>query len=250
MRTVRFGLSSSRTPSSPASCHTVLAPARLPRLGGRCRACLVQDPELGVGPAEAARLDVRVGERHPRVVLCDPVRSALDHRAIPGVDDRRFGALGCALLLDDELRPHADLRDGAEVRAALGEPRFPWRWGFGLGDGGLDGVTLKPEVDGHGLVLGELLLQVRQDRAQAWRVRRQLVHAFDSMMVGVTSNPERYHLTLTAAGRPTMQGWWGSEVVARRKFTGWVGDWGVPGARVTLVNEQTGETLTTWPEET
>jgi hypothetical protein len=68
------------------------------------------------------------------------------------------------------------------------------------------------------------------------------------MMVGVTSNqPGRYRLTLTAAGRPSMRGWWGSEGVARAKFTSWVGDWGVPGARVTLVDEQTGDELDSWP---
>jgi hypothetical protein len=70
------------------------------------------------------------------------------------------------------------------------------------------------------------------------------------MMVGVTSNlPARYHLTLSAAGRPVMHGWWGSEVVARRKMASWIGDWGQPGSNVTLVDEETGETLTTWPTE-
>jgi hypothetical protein len=67
------------------------------------------------------------------------------------------------------------------------------------------------------------------------------------MMVAVNSNPERYHLTLTSADRPVAQGWWGSEAVARAKFTEWVGG-GVADARVTLVDEETGETLTTWPE--
>lgn len=61
-------------------------------------------------------------------------------------------------------------------------------------------------------------------------------------------NPERYHLVLAAAGRPVAQGWWKSEAVARGKFTEWVGDWGRPGARVTLTDEDTGETLTEWPE--
>lgn len=60
-------------------------------------------------------------------------------------------------------------------------------------------------------------------------------------------HPERYHLTLTAAGRAVAQGWWGSEAVARGKFTEWVGDWGKLGARVTLVDEETGETLDDWP---
>lgn len=49
-------------------------------------------------------------------------------------------------------------------------------------------------------------------------------------------------------GRAIAQGWWGNEAVARDKFTEWVRDWGRPGARVTLVDEDTGETLTTWPD--
>jgi hypothetical protein len=62
-------------------------------------------------------------------------------------------------------------------------------------------------------------------------------------------NPGRYHLTLTSDGRPAMHGWWGSETVARRKATAWIGQWGRPGARITLVDEDTGTTLTTWPDE-
>lgn len=62
-------------------------------------------------------------------------------------------------------------------------------------------------------------------------------------------NPERYHLTLTSAGRPMMQGWWGNEGVARSRFRDWVGDWGRPGARVTLADEETGSVLTAWPDE-
>ncbi|MEU3613555.1 hypothetical protein ABZ725_14725 [Streptomyces sp. NPDC006872] len=63
-------------------------------------------------------------------------------------------------------------------------------------------------------------------------------------------NPDRYHLTLTAGGRPVMHGWWASETTARAQFTTWIGSWGgLPGAQVTLVDEEAGETLTTWPEE-
>lgn len=71
------------------------------------------------------------------------------------------------------------------------------------------------------------------------------------MMAGVSSNqsPGRYHLTLTRDGRPAMHGWWGSEAVAQAKFTEWVGDWGRQGATVTLVDEDTGTVLTTWPDE-
>ena len=60
-------------------------------------------------------------------------------------------------------------------------------------------------------------------------------------------NPERYHLTLFAGGRPIAHGWWADEAAARAKFREWVGDWGKPGARVVLVDEETGETLAQWP---
>ena len=63
-------------------------------------------------------------------------------------------------------------------------------------------------------------------------------------------NPSRYHLTLAVGGRPMMQGWWGSEAVARGKFREWVGGRGQADATVTLVDEDTGATLTRWPEGT
>jgi len=66
---------------------------------------------------------------------------------------------------------------------------------------------------------------------------------------GVTA-PDRYHLTLTTDGRPVMHGWWAKESTARRQFRSWVGEHGLPGARIVLVDEETGETLTEWPEET
>jgi hypothetical protein len=72
------------------------------------------------------------------------------------------------------------------------------------------------------------------------------------MMAGVSSNStlERYHLTLSSAGRPVMHGWWRREPVARGKFRDWIGEHGtLPDARVTLVDEETGDVLTTWPDE-
>ncbi|MEV4783952.1 hypothetical protein AB0K53_00610 [Streptomyces tuirus] len=68
----------------------------------------------------------------------------------------------------------------------------------------------------------------------------------------MTSNhdPSRYHLTLTTEGRTAMQGWWGSEAVARQKFTEWVGGRRLPDTTVTLVDEETDTVLTRWPEET
>jgi hypothetical protein len=60
----------------------------------------------------------------------------------------------------------------------------------------------------------------------------------------------RYHLTLSSEGRRVMHGWWSRESTARSMLTVWVGSWGtMPDARVTLVDEETGETLTTWPDE-
>lgn len=59
--------------------------------------------------------------------------------------------------------------------------------------------------------------------------------------------PARFHVVLSLAGRDLAHGWWKSEETARRKFTAWVGDWGQPSARVTLTDEETGETLDDWP---
>ncbi|MFB7739987.1 hypothetical protein ACFC08_37840 [Streptomyces sp. NPDC056112] len=61
---------------------------------------------------------------------------------------------------------------------------------------------------------------------------------------------QRFHLTVTAAGRPVVRGWWGSETTARRKFPSWVGEYGsMPGARIILTDEQQGSVLTSWPGE-
>ena len=63
------------------------------------------------------------------------------------------------------------------------------------------------------------------------------------------TGPDRYHLTLHLAGRPTLHGWWGSEPVARRQFTSLVGQYGQPGAHVTLVDTETGDVLESWPDD-
>ncbi|MFB9639890.1 hypothetical protein [Streptomyces spiralis] len=61
-------------------------------------------------------------------------------------------------------------------------------------------------------------------------------------------DPQRYHLTLTAGGRLLQQGWWASEATAHYKFSGWVGQYsGLHDARITLVDEQSEETLAVWP---
>jgi hypothetical protein len=60
-------------------------------------------------------------------------------------------------------------------------------------------------------------------------------------------DPGRYHLTLTADGRPVLHGWWDSETTARRKFRSMVGEYGRDGVRITLVDEETSDELASWP---
>lgn len=62
--------------------------------------------------------------------------------------------------------------------------------------------------------------------------------------------PGRFHITLIAEGRRVLDGWWNDEVIARRKLRLLVGEQGRDGVVVTLVDEVSGETLTTWPDET
>jgi hypothetical protein len=72
------------------------------------------------------------------------------------------------------------------------------------------------------------------------------------MMVSVDSiiSVGRYHLRLASGGQSVQLGWWDAEETARRKFVTWVGEYGsLPDVRVTLTDEETGETLTTWPDE-
>lgn len=62
--------------------------------------------------------------------------------------------------------------------------------------------------------------------------------------------PDRFRVTLAAADREVMNGWWASEETARSKFRDWIGEHGSrPGARITLVDEETDTVLTTWPDE-
>ena len=63
------------------------------------------------------------------------------------------------------------------------------------------------------------------------------------------TDPGRYHLTLHSGDRPVMHGYWADLATAEDKFTRWIGEHGsVDGARVTLVDEETGEELAEWPE--
>ncbi|MET8585284.1 hypothetical protein ABZX39_31040 [Streptomyces collinus] len=64
------------------------------------------------------------------------------------------------------------------------------------------------------------------------------------------TGPDRYHLLLRSGGRLVQHGWWGSEEVARDKFRRWIGEYGgMPDARVTLTDEETGAVLAAWPDQ-
>ncbi|MER6274314.1 hypothetical protein [Streptomyces sp900105755] len=58
------------------------------------------------------------------------------------------------------------------------------------------------------------------------------------------------HLILVVDGQPTMHGWWAEEKTVREKFASWVGERRkIPGARITLADEMTGQELVIWPQE-
>jgi hypothetical protein len=63
------------------------------------------------------------------------------------------------------------------------------------------------------------------------------------------ADPERYRLTLYLDGRPALDGWWALEATARRKWSELVGEYGVDGARIVLVDrEDGGRVVASWPE--
>lgn len=56
----------------------------------------------------------------------------------------------------------------------------------------------------------------------------------------------RYRVTLIVDGRTVMNGWWDVRATAEKKWTSWVGEQG-DGARVELVDTETGDVLKAWP---
>lgn len=60
--------------------------------------------------------------------------------------------------------------------------------------------------------------------------------------------PGRYRLTLTMGGRVVSTGWWGLLATAERQFTVAVGQYGVAGTEIVLVDLADGErVLKRWP---
>ncbi|MFF0013667.1 hypothetical protein [Streptomyces sp. NPDC005374] len=70
-------------------------------------------------------------------------------------------------------------------------------------------------------------------------------------MTDTAPDPQRFHLTVSATGRPVMQGWWSREATARDKFRDWIGAYGrMPGAHVALTERAGADErlLENWPE--
>ncbi|WP_159038836.1 hypothetical protein [Streptomyces sp. NRRL B-1140] len=63
---------------------------------------------------------------------------------------------------------------------------------------------------------------------------------------------ERFHLILTADGKPVMHGWWGKKPTAEHQYLSWIGSWGsIDGARIVLTERADGgeRVLASWPED-
>lgn len=63
------------------------------------------------------------------------------------------------------------------------------------------------------------------------------------------NDPDRYRVTLTTSGKPTLIGWWGSLATATTKYSAVIGKHGRPGSTVELA-ERRGDSyrvLKTWP---
>ncbi|MFE3853888.1 hypothetical protein ACFXPN_22440 [Streptomyces griseorubiginosus] len=72
-------------------------------------------------------------------------------------------------------------------------------------------------------------------------------------MTGPAPDPQRFHLTVSATGRPVMHGWWSRESTARDKFRDWIGAYGrMPAAHVCMVERIGAEErlMESWPEDT
>jgi hypothetical protein len=179
------------------------------------------DPECQVGPAVLARV----------------VEAAVFEQRPLGFG----GGEGCGWLPDP----------GA-VRGMDGDAGRLARLAFGFGDVAGDGAGLLLDLLDPAPGVLQLPGEPGFDGPEFGEALdgRQVGHVFECRGGVAGWHPggvDRYHLTLTAAGRPAMHGWWSSEVTARGKFAAWVGSWGVPGAQIVLVDEETGETLAEWP---
>ncbi|MGW0294738.1 hypothetical protein [Streptomyces tuirus] len=62
---------------------------------------------------------------------------------------------------------------------------------------------------------------------------------------------ERFHLVLSAGGKPVMHGWWGRKRTAEHQYLSWIGSWGsIDSARIVLTERaDDGErVIASWPQ--
>jgi hypothetical protein len=63
---------------------------------------------------------------------------------------------------------------------------------------------------------------------------------------------ERFHLILSAGGRPVMHGWWGKQSTSEQEYLSWIGSWGrIDGARIVLAERAVDgeQVIASWPED-
>lgn len=66
----------------------------------------------------------------------------------------------------------------------------------------------------------------------------------------MTDPRERFHLTLSTAGRAVMHGWWPDEATADRKWKRWRREFvDMPNVSVTLIDTADGRVIHRWPDE-
>lgn len=178
---------SMRTPQRPMrtrcarpSCSTTTAPTAVSRTGRWTRPMpshflCEDDPQFVVRPADRARRgpDHRVGKHHAGLLRADRGRgpAPLPEGAGTDVHDDRQGIVRAELRLHQVFgRRRALLGFRASWCACPGGSRG------GAGEGLAHLVALEPQVDADGLGLGDLPLQMLEDRPQAGRIRRQVGH--------------------------------------------------------------------------
>ncbi|MER6432112.1 hypothetical protein ABT272_30975 [Streptomyces sp900105245] len=70
------------------------------------------------------------------------------------------------------------------------------------------------------------------------------------MCPATPTQASRFHLSLPSHGQAVQHGWWGSEGVARNKFSRWVGEYGtMPGGHIVLTYEENGAVIQVWPAQ-
>ncbi|MFF7771774.1 hypothetical protein ACFZC7_35420 [Streptomyces massasporeus] len=63
---------------------------------------------------------------------------------------------------------------------------------------------------------------------------------------------DRFHLILTAGGKPVMHGWWGMQPTAEHRYLSLMGSWGsAEGSRIVLTEhaDDSERVVAIWPQD-